>query len=333
MGTQKTLRWGIIGTGWIAGIFAEALAKSRHGRLYAVASRTNDRAAAFAKKHRVAKAYGTRDDLLADPDIDVVYIATPHTSHCPDTLAAIRAGKHVLCEKPMAVTPVEATRMVAAAKKQGVVLLEAFMYRTHPQTLKLQQLVRDGVIGDLRCIRSAFTFDLGVLPVSTKVNPRTTVSMRGGSLYEVGGYCVNASRMLAGEEPSTIEAVWSIDPRTGVDRACAGVLGFPSGVVAHFDVGFHSIPTNVIEVIGAKGRIHVASPWWPDRERAVITVERTGRRPQEVMVKNGGWIFTVEADHLADVVAGRAKPLIPGVNAVGNARVLDAIWKRMHRVR
>ena len=331
MRTTKHLRWGIVGTGWIAGIFAEALAKSLHGRLHAVASRTQDRADAFARKHGVAKAYGTRDALLADPAIDVVYIASPHTSHCPDALAAIAAGKHVLCEKPMAVTPAEATRMVAAARKRGVVLLEAFMYRTHPQTLKLQQLVRDGVIGDLRCIRAAFTFDLGVLPVSAKLNPRTTVSMRGGSLYEVGGYCVNASRMLAGEEPSTIEAAWSIDPRTGVDRACAGVLGFPSGVVAHFDVGFHSIPTNVIEVIGAKGRLHVASPWWPDRTRAVITVERTGRKPREVVVRNGGWIFTVEADHLADVVAGRAKPLIPGQDAIGNVRVLDTIWRRMHR--
>lgn len=331
MRTQKPLRWGIIGTGWIAGIFAEALAKSRHGRLEAVASRTRERAAVFAKRHRIARAYGTRDGLLADPAIDVVYIATPHTSHCPDALAAIRAGKHVLCEKPMAVTPAQAERMVAAARKRGVVLLEAFMYRTHPQTLMLQRLVGEGVIGDLRCIRSAFTFDLGVLPVSAEVNPRTTLAMRGGSLYEVGGYCVNASRMLAGEEPSTIEAAWSIDPATGVDRACAGVLGFPSGVVAHFDVGFHSIPTNFLEVVGAKGRIHVASPWWPERKRAVITVERTGRKAREVVVRNGGWIFTVEADHLADVVAGRAQPLIPGADGIGNARVLDAIWRRMHR--
>ncbi len=333
MRTIKPLRWGIIGTGWIAGIFAEALGKSRHGRLVAVASRTQERAAAFAKKYRVATAYGSRDALLADPDIDVVYIASPHTSHCPDALAAIKAGKHVLCEKPMAVTPTEATRMVAAATKHGVVLLEAFMYRTHPQTLKLQQLVRDGVIGDLRCIRSAFTFDLGVLPVTSKINPRTTVSMRGGSLYEVGGYCINASRMLAGEEPSSIDAAWSIDPKTGVDRACAGVLGFPSGVVAHFDVGFHSIPTNFIDVIGAKGRLHVASPWWPEQKRAVITVERIGKKPQAVVVKNGGWIFTVEADHVAEVIAGRTEPLIPGANGIGNARVLDAIWRKMHRLK
>ena len=327
---KKQLNWGIIGTGWIAGVFAEALAKSRHGRLRAVASRTSERAKIFAKKHRIAKSYGTYADLLADPDIDVVYISTPHPSHCGDTLSAIKAGKHVLCEKPMGVTAAECQRMVTAAERTGVVLLEAFMYRVHPQTQKLQELLAKGIIGDLRCIRTAFTFDLSVLPI-TGASVRIDPALRGGSLYDVGGYCINASRMIAGEEPSTIDAAWSIDPVTGVDRACAGVLKFPSGVLAHFDVGFHSIPTNFIEVIGAKGRIHVASPWWPEQKRAVITVQMTGKKPKEVVVRNGGWIFTVEADHMADVIAGRTKPLITASNSVGTARVLDTIWKRMHR--
>lgn len=330
MRAKKTLRWGIIGTGWIAGVFAEALAKSRHGSLQAVASRTRDRAISFARKHRAAAAYASYAELLADPAIDVVYIATPHPSHCGDTLAAIAAGKHVLCEKPMGVTAAECRRMVSAADRKGVVLLEAFMYRVHPQTRKLQELVARGVIGDLRCIRTAFTFDLGILPI-TGANVRTDPHLRGGSLYDVGGYCINASRMLAGAEPTTIDAAWSIDPATGVDRACAGVLKFPSGVLAHFDVGFHSIPTSFIEVIGATGRLHLASPWWPEQERAVITVQTTGRKAKEVVVRNGGWIFTIEADHMADVIAGRAEPLIPASNAIGTARVLDTIWKRMHR--
>jgi predicted dehydrogenase len=329
MSKTSRVRWGIIGTGWIAGVFAEALGGSRHGMLQAVASRTGDRARMFAKKHRIAKAYGSYAELLADPDIEVVYISTPHPSHCADTLAAIKAGKHVLCEKPMGITAAECRRMVAAAERAGVVLLEAFMYRVHPQTRRLQQLLADGVIGDLRCIRSAFTFDLGVLPI-TGANVRIDPALRGGSLYDVGGYCVNVSRMVAGEEPSTIEAVWNIDPATGVDRACAAVLGFPSGVIAHFDVGFHSIPTNFIEVVGAKGRIHVASPWWPDRKRAVITVQLDGRKAREVVVRDGGWIFTIEADHMADVIAGRAQPLIPAANSIGTAHVLDTIWKRMH---
>ncbi len=330
MTTTTPLRWGIIGTGWIAGVFADALAKSRHGRLHAVASRTRARAAAFARTKKVAVAYGSYAELLADPDIDMVYISTPHPSHCADTLAAIKAGKHVLCEKPMGVTASECRRMVAAAERAGVVLLEAFMYRVHAQTRKLQELLAKGVIGDLRCIRTAFTFDLSVLPI-TGANVRLDPQLRGGSLYDVGGYCINASRMIAGEEPSSIDAAWSIDPATGVDRACAGVLKFPSGLLAHFDVGFHSIPTNVIEVVGAKGRIHLASPWWPDQQRAVITVQLSGRKAKEVVVRNGGWIFTIEADHMADVIRGRAQPLIPAANAIGTAHVLDTIWKRMHR--
>ena len=326
---KKSLRWGIIGTGWIAGVFTQALKDSRHGLAAAVASRTPARAQQFAQKHRIMKAYSSYAALLADPAIDVVYISTPHTEHVAATMAAIKAGKHVLCEKPMGVTAAECRRMVAAADKAGVVLLEAFMYRVHPQTQKLMELVQSGIIGDVRCIRTAFTFDLSVLPI-TGHNAREDIALRGGSLYDVGGYCVNASRMIAGAEPNAIHGVWNIDKRTGVDRACAAVLGFPNGVVAHFDIGFHSVPTNFIEVIGATGRIHVASPWWPDRKRAVITVEKTGKKIKEVVVKNGGWIFTIEADHMAEVIRGVVKPLIPASNAIGTATVLDTLWRRMH---
>lgn len=323
------LRWGIIGTGWIAGIFAEALAGTRHGVKQAVASRTLARAQEFAAKHQVARAYASYAELFADPDVDAVYISTPHPLHCADVLAAVKAGKHVLCEKPLGVTVAECRRMVAAAKRAGVVLLEAFMYRTHPQTLKLQELVASGVIGRVSVVRSVFTFDLSVLPI-TGHNVRLDPALRGGSLYDVGGYCINVSRMLAGGEPDRIEAVWRMDPQSGVDEACAAILHFPSGVVAHFDVSLRSAPSNWVEVVGSKGRITVPSPWWPDRTRAVMQLHLIGREMEEVVVADGGWIFGIEADHLADVIAGRAKPLIPAENAIGTARVLETIWDRMH---
>ncbi len=327
--TDGKLRWGIVGTGWIAGIFAEALGGTRFGVKQAVASRTAARAQKFAATHSVARAYGSYAELLADPQIDAVYISTPHPVHCPDVLAAVKAGKHVLCEKPLGVTAAECRRMVAAAKRADVVLLEAFMYRTHPQTLKLQELVASGVIGRVSAVRSVFTFDLSVLPI-TGHNVRLDPALRGGSLYDVGGYCINVSRMLAGGEPDRIEAVWRMDPASGVDEACAAILHFPSGVVAHFDVSLRSAPSNWVEVVGAKGRIVVPSPWWPDRTRAVIQLCVTGCETEEVVVADGGWIFGIEADHLADVIAGRAKPLIPAENAIGNARVLETIWDRMH---
>ena len=327
--TGGKLRWGIIGTGWIAGVFAEALGGTRFGVKQAVASRTPARAQEFAAKHGMARSYGSYAELLADADVDAVYISTPHPVHCADVLAAVKAGKHVLCEKPLGVTVAECRRMVTAAQRAGVVLLEAFMYRIHPQTLKLQELVASGVIGRVSAVRSVFTFDLGVLPI-TGHNVRLDPALRGGSLYDVGGYCVNVSRMLAGGEPDRIEAVWRIDPVSGVDEACAAILHFPSGVVAHFDVSLRSAPTNWVEVVGSKGRIVVPSPWWPDRTRAVMQLHVTGREMEEVIVADGGWIFGIEADHLADVIAGRAKPLIPAENAIGTARVLETIWDRMH---
>ncbi len=325
---SRKLRWGIVGTGWIATVFAEALNQSVHGEKHAVASRTRERAEDFKAKYGMAKAYGSYHELFADPEIDVVYISTPHTVHLADTLAAIRAGKHVLCEKPMGVTAEECRRMAAAAEKAGVVLLEAFMYRTHPQTLKLREILASGVIGPVRAVRSWFTFDLGSIPPGANV--RTNLELRGGSLYDVGGYCVNFSRMATGEEPSSIAATWGIDPVSGVDLSCAGVLGFPSGAVAHFDVGMRSSASAGAEVLGSKGRITVPSPWWPDAKRAVITVHVDGRPAEEIVIADGGVIFTLEADHIAEVIAGRAEALIPAANAIGNARVLDTIWKQMH---
>jgi predicted dehydrogenase len=325
---SKPLRWGVIGTGWIAGVFSEALAASPTAERYAVASRAAARAEAFRAAHGFAVAYGTYQELCDDPLVEAVYIATPHTSHLADTLAALRAGKHVLCEKPLGVTANECRRMVKAAERAGVTLLEAFMYRTHPQTLKVQELIRSGVIGELRAIRSCFTFDLGSLPAESS-RPRTDLTLRGGALYDVGGYCINFSRMIAGEEPATFSGSWALDPASGVDHSFAGVLGFPSGVVAHFDVGLRSAASASCEVVGAKGRISIANPWWPERERPAITLHLSGKPSQEV-VADGGWIFTLEAEHMAAVVRQGAAPLIPAANAIGTARVLDAFWRSMH---
>ncbi len=324
----EPLRWGVIGTGWIAGVFSEALAASASAVLYAVASREAARAESFRAAHGFGVAYGSYQELIDDPLVEAVYIATPHTSHLADTLAALRAGKHVLCEKPLGVTAQECRRMVKAAARAGVTLLEAFMYRTHPQTLKVQELIRSGAIGELRAIRSCFTFDLGSLPAASSA-PRTDLALRGGALYDVGGYCINFSRMIAGEEPVDFSGCWAIDPASGVDRSFAGVLGFPSGVVAHFDVGLLSAASASCEVVGTVGRIAIANPWWPDRERPAITLHRTGQPSQEV-VAGGGWIFTLEAEHMAAVVRNGVAPLIPAANAIGTARVLDAFWRRMH---
>jgi predicted dehydrogenase len=216
--------------------------------------------------------------------------------------------------------------MIAAAEANRVVLMEAFMYRVHPQTLRVQQLIAEGRIGQVRTVRSCFCYGLG-----PAYNVRGDKSLRGGGLYDVGCYCINFSRMAAGQEPDRVEAVWTLGPDTGVDENLAVALHFPSGVIAHFDVGIRGAGMGTAEILGTDGAILIPRPWKPDAKRAVFQLLAKGKPPQDVVVENGGDAYTLEADHLAAVVAGEAQPLLPASNAVGNAAVLDAIWQRMHR--
>lgn len=321
----KKLNWGIIGAGGIAGTFAQNLQHTEFGVKYAVGSRSLAKAETFAAEHGFAKAYGSYEELLADKEVDAVYVATPHPHHCAPVLAAAAASKHILCEKPLGVTPAECEQMIAAAAKAGVVLLEAFMYRTHPQTQRLNELVAAGAIGDLRMVRSSFCYGLGA-----GYNVRIDRDLRGGGLYDVGCYCINFSRMLGAGEPDEIAAVWTLGAETGVDETLAASLHFPNGVLAQFDIGIRSAGSAQAELLGTAGSILVPAPWKPAADRAEIIVRRAGQSEEVVAIEDGGHIFALEADHLAAVVAGEVEPLIPAQNAVGNAAVLAAIWQRMH---
>jgi len=323
---SETIRWGIIGAGGIAKTFAKALDGAGRGAKYGVGSRSQEKAAAFAEEFGFEKAYGSYDELLADPEVDAVYIATPHPVHREPTIAAANAKKHILCEKPMGVTAAECEEMIAAAEANGVVLLEAFMYRMHPQTLKLQELVTDGAIGEVRTVRSCFCYGLG-----PDYNVRSDKSLHGGGLYDVGCYCINFSRMVADEEPDQVEAVWTLGAESGVDENLAAALHFPSGAIAHFDVGIRTAGGASAEVLGSDGMISVPQPWKPDAERAVMHLMRKGKPAEEIVIEDGGNPYTLEADHLAAVVAGEAEPLITAQNAVGNAAVMDEIWRQMHQ--
>jgi predicted dehydrogenase len=320
---MKQIRWGIVGTGMIAGIFARALPGARTAVKQAVASRDAAKAEAFAKEHGFAGAHGSYEALFADREVDAVYISTPHTSHHADTLAALRAGKHVLVEKPMAVTTAQAEVMVAEARRAGRVLLEAFMYRVHPQTRRIEEALRRGAIGEVRVIRSCFSFNLG-----DQRNVRFDLELFGGALWDVGCYCVNASRMIGGGEPLAVHGEALIDRASGVDAHTAAVLRFPSGAVAQFDVGIRAANSAWLEVLGSAGRIHVPSPWKPGAKRAEFTLESAGKPAEQVVVKDGGDIYALEADHLAEVVAGAHSP-IDGQAGIGNTRVLEAIWRQI----
>ena len=319
------IRWGIIGTGSIARNFAKALVAANRGLKYAVGSRSQDKADAFAAEQGMEKAYGSYDALLADSAVDAVYIATPHPLHSAPAIRAAQAKKHILCEKPLGVTVPECEAMIAAAEANSVLLLEAFMYRTHPQTLRIQELVGEGRLGQLRTVRSSFCYGLGA-----DYNVRSDKSLRGGGLYDVGCYCINFSRMIAGQEPDKIEAVWTLGETSGVDENLAAALHFPSGVIAHFDVGIRTASGTCAEILGTDGTLLVPKPWKPDTDRAVCQLTPKGKPAEQIVVEHGGNPYTLEADHLAAVAAGEAEPLIPAANAIGNAAVMDEIWQRMH---
>src|SRR5262245_9159437 len=195
------LRWGVISTGWVARTFISALRDSEDQRVVAVASRDGARAAALAAEFGVPRAYGAYAELLADPEVEAVYIGLPNSLHAEWTIAAVRAGKHVLCEKPLAVSRAEAEAMFEAARAAGVWLMEAFMYRFHPQTLRVQELITSGAIGQVRLIRAIFCFT-----VADPNNVRLSAELAGGALMDVGCYPLNFARMIAGTAPERVAA-------------------------------------------------------------------------------------------------------------------------------
>jgi xylose dehydrogenase (NAD/NADP) len=223
------LRWGILGTGNIARQFCVGIKRSRHTRAVAVGSRTKAAAVQFAKECRIPVAHGSYEALIADPHVDAVYVALPNLLHAHWTIRALRAGKHVLCEKPIGMNAAEAKRMFAEAKKQKRVLMEAFMYRCHPATAAVQRAVADGAIGRLRLVRTSFCFRTR----KVQGNVRFVRKLGGGALMDVGCYCVSFARLIAGEEPRSVSAVARMHS-TGVDEMSAATLLFPNGVIGQF---------------------------------------------------------------------------------------------------
>ena len=257
---MTTLRWGILGPGRIAPRLVRAVAASPRGSLVAVASRDAGRAAAFAERFGIERAFGAYDDLLASADVDVVYIALPNHLHATWTIRALEAGKHVLCEKPLALTVAEVDAIVAASARTGRIAVEAFMYLHHPQILRTLELARDGSLGPLELVSGSFSFFL-----THPGDPRIDPTMGGGSVWDVGCYPVSFARRLAGEEPVSVAAVARFDER-GVDRTFAGLLRFPSGLLAAFDSGFAAPDRERLEIVGGHASLVLDHPFLPEPE-------------------------------------------------------------------
>jgi xylose dehydrogenase (NAD/NADP) len=308
--------WGIISTAHINRLVLAGARESDRVDVVAVASRDQARAEAYAREHGIERAFGSYEALLADPDIDAVYVSLPNSLHVEWSIRALEAGKHVLCEKPLDRRPDEVERAFEAAARSGRILMEAFMYRHNPQTAKLRELVEAGAIGQLGVVRSAFSFSLG-----DPDNVRLAADLDGGALMDVGCYCVSGSRLLGGEP----ERVYGeqVTGESGVDVLFSGTMRFPDGVAAHFDCGFVLPARDELEVVGSEGSLFLDDPW--HARRPVIELRRESG-VEEIALEPAD-SYRLELENLSDAIHGEAEPLLGRDDAVGQARTIDALYR------
>ncbi len=306
--------WGIISTADINRKVIPGAQASPEVDLVAVASRDAERAEAYAREWGIERAYGSYKALLADGDVEAVYIALPNTLHVEWSVRALEAGKHVLCEKPLTRHPDDAEAAFDAADRAGRFLMEAFMYRHNPQTKHLRALIDQGAIGEVRLIRSTFSYSL-----YDEDNIRLRTDVEGGALMDVGCYCVSGSRLVGGE-PESVYAQARYGP-SGTDWVFTGSLRFPGDVLAIFDCGTALPERDELEVIGSEGSLFLDDPWHcsvPAIEvRRDAGVERIELEPADS--------YSLQLENLSDAIRGAGEPLLGRADAIGQARTLEAL--------
>jgi len=327
------LRWGILSTGRIARRFAESLSQSRHGRLVAVGSRRAETARQFAMEFNVPDAHATYESLLDDPAVDAVYIAPPHPMHAEWAIRAARAGKHVLCEKPLTMSHAEALQVIEAARTHDVFLMEAFMYRCHPQTHRLVELIREKIIGEVRVIQATFSFN-SPFDAHSRVYAK---ALGGGGILDVGCYCTSMARLIAGAalgqdfaEPIELTGMGHLGP-TGVDHHAIACLRFPNDIVAMLSTGVAVQQENVVRIFGTQGHVFVPVPWTPGAgmDATCIHVHVDGAAPQRIEIRPDRPLFAIEADVVAENISRRQAPppAMTWDDTLGNMRTLDR-WRQ-----
>jgi predicted dehydrogenase len=308
------VKWGIVSTADINRKVIPGAHASDRVDLVAVASRDRARAEAYAREWEIPRAYGSYEELLADPEVEAVYVSLPNTMHVEWSIKAMEAGKHVLCEKPFTRNPAEVDAAFDVSDRTGRLLTEAFMYRHNPQTKKLVELVGAGAIGELRLIRSAFSYSL-----YDETNIRLRTDVDGGALMDVGCYCVSGSRLLAGEPTAVHGDAW-IGP-SGTDWVFAGVMHFPGDVLATFDCGTALPNRDELEAVGSEGSIFLDDPW--HCTHPVIELRRGGEVERIELPYEDS--YRLEMENLSDAIRGEAELLLGRDDALGQARVLEAL--------
>ena len=311
---MKPVKWGILSTARINRSIIPPSHASEKTELVAVASRDQPRADEYAAKWEIPRAYGSYESLLADEEIEAVYISLPNNLHVEWSIRAVEAGKHVLCEKPMGKRAAEVEAAFDAAKRADRILSEAFMWRHNPQAKRLRQLLDEGAIGELRVVRAAFSFAL-----FDPENIRLRTDVEGGSLMDVGCYCVNGSRFLAGE-PELVFGQQLIGP-SGTDWVFTGSLRFPGDAFGLFDCGTALPSRDELEAIGSEGSLFLDDPW--HAKRPVIELLRGGGAERIELEPVDS--YRLELENVSDAIRGEAELLLGREDAVGNARAIEAL--------
>jgi xylose dehydrogenase (NAD/NADP) len=314
--TNRVLNWGLLSTAHINRALIPPLKASKRNRLLAVASRSQATADEYARERNIPRALGSYEAMIGDPEIDVIYNSLPNHLHAEWTIKALRAGKHVLCEKPLALTLTEADAMISASRETGKVLAEAFMYRHHPQTFKVKEIVDSGMLGDLQTVRGAFTFTL-----TGKNDIRSRKETGGGSIWDVGCYPISFARTIMNAEP--VEAFgWQVMGADGADVSFFGQLRFPNERFAQFDSGFKSPSRAQVEIVGTAGTLNIPEPFKPGPAEKIYL--KRGDQTETINVK-GRELYIGEVEDMADAILLGKQPRISLADSRGNTAVILAL--------
>lgn len=326
------MRWGILSTGHITHSFAKAVVECKGESLAAVGSRRKEQAEAFAEQYKIPTSYDSYEALLADKTIEAVYIGTPHPFHAEWSIKAAQAGKHVLCEKPLAMNVGEVQDMLDAAREHKVLLMEAFMYRCHPQTHRILQIIQKGIIGQVRVIRSSFSFDRDLGLQHRLFNK----DLGGGGILDLGCYPVSMSRLLAGAavgkpyaEPDEVLVAACLGEKSGVDEYASAVLRFPGGILAELSCGIRvERESGTLVIYGSEGRLEVPSPWhcgMTAGETELFHYRNGSQEPEAIKVRSITSLYASEVETFSEAVrAGRVSPpAMTPEDSLGNMAVLE----------
>ena len=320
---MKKVRWGILSTAKIGTVkVIPAIQKASNCEVAAISSRNSEQAKQAADELGISKAYNSYDELLNDPEIDVVYNPLPNHLHVPYTLKALKAGKHVLCEKPIALNAEEALQLAKELEKYpGLKVMEAFMYRFHLQWIKAKQLTDQGVIGEIKTIHSIFSY----FNADPK-NIRNNADIGGGALMDIGCYCVSFPRFISGEEPSRVVSLIDRDPQMHIDRLTSGMLDFPGGMTSTFTCSTRMMPYQRAEIHGTEGRIEILIPVNAPPDKETLIILHTAKKSETFTFEPVDQ-YTLEAEMFANSILNDLPVPTPLTDAVNNMRVIDALFE------